>query len=125
MSVDPEALNNDRQNAEVKTGSWSKTIQAGMSWRRTISVKNSRATDSAVYRWPSGMKWAYLDSRSTMVRMTDLPATLGSPSTKSRLMSYCSRWNWQWLQESTGLQHKHEQSLEQSFEKMAHMKILV
>ena len=33
------------------------------------------------------MKWAYLEKRSTTVRMTDLPPTLGSPSMKSIEMS--------------------------------------
>jgi hypothetical protein len=33
------------------------------------------------------MKWVYLENRSTTVRMTDLPPTLGSPSMKSIEMS--------------------------------------
>ena len=45
--------------------------------------KKARATDAAVYGWPSAMKCAYLEKRSTTVRMTDLPPTLGSPSMKS------------------------------------------
>jgi hypothetical protein len=47
-SVDPEARNNPRQNVEVKTGSRSETIETGIPWRRTISAKNTRTTDSAV-----------------------------------------------------------------------------
>jgi hypothetical protein len=49
--------------------------------------KNAWATDSAEYGWASGMKWQYLLKRSTTVRMTDLPRTRGSASTKSRPMS--------------------------------------
>jgi hypothetical protein len=45
-------------------------------------VKNAWATDSAKYGWASGMKWQYLLKRSTTVRMTDLPRTRGSASTK-------------------------------------------
>jgi hypothetical protein len=44
-------------------------------------------TDDAVYGWPSAMKCAYLEKRSTTVRITDLPPTLRSHSMKSMEMS--------------------------------------
>lgn len=75
------------QNVEVNTGSRSDTMDWGTPWRRTMSVKNACATDSAEYGWASGMKWQYLLKRSTTVRMTDLPRTRGSASTKSMPMS--------------------------------------
>ena len=52
-----------------------------------MSRKNARATDEAVYGCPRGMKWAYLEKRSTTVKITLLPCTLGSASTKSIAMS--------------------------------------
>jgi hypothetical protein len=52
-----------------------------------MSVKNACATDSAVYGCAKGTKWQYLLKRSTTERMTVLPCTRGSASTKSRPMS--------------------------------------
>jgi hypothetical protein len=75
------------QNVEVKIGSRSDTMDCGMPWRRTMSVKKACATDSAVYRWPRAMKWQYLLKWSTMERIDDFPLTWGSASTKLRLMS--------------------------------------
>ena len=49
--------------------------------------KKARATDEAVYGWLRAMKCAYFEKRSTTVRMTDFPPTLGRPSTKSIEMS--------------------------------------
>jgi hypothetical protein len=43
------------------------------------------------------MKWAYLEKRSTTVKMTDFPATLGSPSMKSIEISAHT-----WVGTSTG-----------------------
>jgi hypothetical protein len=76
-----------RHTLPVKTGSRSLTMEAGNPWRRTTPSKNARATETAVYGCPNGMKWAYLEKRSTTVRMTDFPWTLGSPSMKSIEMS--------------------------------------
>lgn len=67
-------------------------MDVGVLCRQTISSKNTRATDSAVYGCPSGMKWAYLEKRSTTVRMTDLPPTLGSAVTKV-VLTYCHTAN--------------------------------
>jgi hypothetical protein len=75
------------QNVEVNTGSRLDTMDCGTPWRRTMSVKNACATDSTEYGWASGMKWHYLLKRSTTARMTDLPRTRGSASTKSMPMS--------------------------------------
>ena len=72
-----------RQNLDVKTGSRSDTIDCGTPCRRTMSAKNASATDSAEYGCARGMKWQYLLKRSTTVKMTDLPRTLGNASTKS------------------------------------------
>jgi hypothetical protein len=52
-----------------------------------MSVKNACATDSTVYGCAKGTKWQYLLKRSMMERMTVLPCTRGSASTKSRPMS--------------------------------------
>jgi hypothetical protein len=53
-----------------------------------MESKKSRETDVVVYGWPSVMKWAYFDRRSTTVSMMDLPLTRGRPSTKSLAMSH-------------------------------------
>ncbi|WVZ86007.1 hypothetical protein U9M48_032856, partial [Paspalum notatum var. saurae] len=45
---------------DVKTGSPSDTKDRGTPCRRTMSVKNARATDSAEYGCANGMKWRYL-----------------------------------------------------------------
>ncbi|WVZ93025.1 LOW QUALITY PROTEIN: hypothetical protein U9M48_039048 [Paspalum notatum var. saurae] len=73
--------------ALVKTGSRSQTMDAGIPWRRTISLKKARATKAAVYGCDSKMKWAYLEKRSTTVRMTVLPCTRRRASMKSMAMS--------------------------------------
>ncbi|KAF0904666.1 hypothetical protein E2562_036035 [Oryza meyeriana var. granulata] len=86
-SLVPMSLISSRQNVEVKTGSRSDTIDCGTPWRRTMSAKKACATDSAVYGWLRAMKWQYLLNRSTTERITDLPLTRGSASTKSRPMS--------------------------------------
>jgi hypothetical protein len=49
--------------------------------------KNMRATEAAEYGWLRAMKCAYLEKRSTMVKITDFPWTLGRPSVKSMEMS--------------------------------------
>jgi hypothetical protein len=46
--VTPTSLNSSRQMLLVKTGSRSLTIDSGKPWRRTMSMKNARATDDAV-----------------------------------------------------------------------------
>jgi hypothetical protein len=51
-----------------------------------MSVKKACATDVAVYGCTRGMKWQYLLNQSTTERITVFPFTLGSASTKSRLM---------------------------------------
>jgi len=53
----------------------------------TILSKKALATEFAEYGWLRGMKWAYLEKWSTMVRVTDLPATFRRPSTKSIAIS--------------------------------------
>jgi len=75
------------QNVEVNTGSRSDTMDCGIPWRRTMSVKNAWATDSTEYGCTRGMKWQYLLKWSTTVKMTDFPCTCGSASTKSRPIS--------------------------------------
>jgi hypothetical protein len=45
--------------------------------------KKARATEVAVYGCPKAMKCAYLENRTTTVRITDFPCTLGSLSMKS------------------------------------------
>lgn len=52
-----------------------------------MSLKKAQATEAAMYGWPSGMKWLYLENMSTTVRMTLLPLNLGIPSMKSIDMS--------------------------------------
>ncbi|KAF0929651.1 hypothetical protein E2562_023005 [Oryza meyeriana var. granulata] len=86
-SVVPIRRISSRQNRDVKTGSRSETMDRGMPWRRTMSVKNAWATVSAVYGCARGRKWQYLLKRSTTERMTDLPFTRGNASTKSRPIS--------------------------------------
>ena len=56
-------------------------------WNRTILSKKARATDAVVKGWPSVMRCAYLERRSTTVRITDFPPTLGSPWMKSSEIS--------------------------------------
>jgi hypothetical protein len=60
-SLEPDAANNAFQNADVDIGSRSETMDVGMLCRRTISAKKTRATDSAVYGCPKGMKCAYFE----------------------------------------------------------------
>ncbi|KAF0906562.1 hypothetical protein E2562_012016 [Oryza meyeriana var. granulata] len=86
-SLVPIRRMSSRQNVDVKIGSLSDTMDWGMPWSRTISVKKACATDSAEYGCANGMKWQYLLNLSTTVRMTDLPRTRGSASTKSRAIS--------------------------------------
>lgn len=62
-------------------------MDVGIPCSRTMSVKNARATYVGVYGCPKAMKWAYFENLSTTVRITLLPFTLGSPSTKSIAMS--------------------------------------
>jgi hypothetical protein len=83
----PERVNSFVQKVLVKTGSRSLTMEHGMPWSLTMLLKNVRATATAVYGWPKGMKWAYLGNLSTTVRTTVLPPTCGKPSMKSRAMS--------------------------------------
>ena len=68
-------------------GSLPLTMEKENPCNRMMPSKNVRATDVAVYGWPRAMKCAYLEKRSTTVRMTDFPCTLGSPSMKSMEMS--------------------------------------
>lgn len=75
------------QNRDVNTGSLSDTMDCGTLWSRTILAENAWAMDSADYGWANSIKWHYLRKRSTTVRMTDLPPTRGSASTKSSPMS--------------------------------------
>jgi hypothetical protein len=49
--------------------------------------KKTLATETTVYGWPSGMKWAYLEKRSTTARTTNLSPIQGNPSMKSMVMS--------------------------------------
>ena len=44
-SLAPMRRISSRQNMEVNTGSQSKTMDCGIPWRRTMSVKNACATD--------------------------------------------------------------------------------
>ena len=53
--------------------------------------KKALATDSAVYGCAKGMKYAYLEKRSTTVSITLLPPTFGSASMKSMEMSSQTR----------------------------------
>jgi len=48
-------------------------MESGKPCSRTMSWKKARVTEDAVYEWPKGMKWAYFENLSTMVRMTLLP----------------------------------------------------
>lgn len=82
-SLTPASLNKSRHTWLVKTGLRSLTIEVGKPCRQTISWKKALANDEAVYGWLSVMKCAYLESRSTTVRITLLPCTFGKPSTKS------------------------------------------
>jgi hypothetical protein len=86
-SVMPASLKRSCHTLPVNTGSRSLTIDVGNPCNRTMPSKKVRVTDAAVYGCSRGMKWAYLENRSTTVRMTDLPPTLGSPSMKSIEMS--------------------------------------
>jgi hypothetical protein len=45
--------------------SQSMTIEDGNPCRRTMPAKKARATNAAVYGWPSGMKCAYFEKQST------------------------------------------------------------
>ena len=47
-SLTPARRNSSAQKLLVKTGSRSLTMDVGKPWRRTMSVKNARATDAAV-----------------------------------------------------------------------------
>ena len=62
-------------------------MDVGKPWSQTMPSKKARATDEAVYGWLRAMKCAYFEKWSTTVRMTDIPPTLGRPSTKSIEMS--------------------------------------
>lgn len=64
-------------------------MEHGNPWSCTTSSKNTRATEPAVYGCANGTKWAYLEKRLTMVRMTDFLLTCGSPSMKS--IEICSQ----------------------------------
>ncbi|KAF0933291.1 hypothetical protein E2562_017077 [Oryza meyeriana var. granulata] len=81
-----------RQNVDVNTVSRSETMDCGTPWRRTMSLKKAWATDSAEYGCANGRKWQYLLNRSTTVRITDLPRTRGSASTKSSATSVHTPW---------------------------------
>jgi hypothetical protein len=61
-------------------------MDSGTPWSRTIVSKKAVATVVAEYGWLRATKWAYLENRSTTVKMTDLPPTLGKPSMKSSAM---------------------------------------
>jgi hypothetical protein len=56
--------------------------------------KKMRAMVVAMYRCPSGRKWADLENLSTTVRMTYRPLTLGRPSMKLILMSTHTGRGW-------------------------------
>jgi hypothetical protein len=86
-NLTPERVNSSFQNVLVKTGSRSLTMEHGMPWSLTMLSKNAWATDTAMYGWPSGMKWAYLENLFTTVMTTDLPPTREKPSTKSMVIS--------------------------------------
>ncbi|WVZ76716.1 LOW QUALITY PROTEIN: hypothetical protein U9M48_024668 [Paspalum notatum var. saurae] len=70
-SVTPTILKRSRHTWPVNTGSLSLTMEEGNPCSRTIPSKKAWATDAAGR--PSTMKWAYLEKRSTTVRMTDSP----------------------------------------------------
>jgi hypothetical protein len=57
---------------EVNIGARSDTIECGIPWRCTISVKNALTTDTTEYGWVRGMKWQYFLKKST-IKMTDFP----------------------------------------------------
>jgi hypothetical protein len=86
-SVVPQRRKSSCHIVLVKMGSLSLTIEASMPWSRTMFSKKAAATVVAVYGWCKAMKWPYLDSQSTTVKITVLPPTFGSPSTKSIVMS--------------------------------------
>jgi hypothetical protein len=66
-------------------------MELGKPWRRTMPSKKALATEMAVYGWLKAIKWAYFEKRSTTVKITLLPWTLGNPSTKSSEMSSHTR----------------------------------
>jgi hypothetical protein len=55
-SLAPMRCISSRQNMEVNMGSRFETMDCGMPWRRTMSVKNAYAIDSAEYGSAKGMK---------------------------------------------------------------------
>jgi hypothetical protein len=79
--------NNSFHSVLVNTGSRSLTMDSGTPWSLKMVSKNALANVIAEYGWSRAMKWAYFKNQSTTVRMTELPSTLGKPSTKSSTMS--------------------------------------
>ena len=62
-------------------------MEHGRLWSLTISSKKAFATETAMWGWPTAMKWPYFENQSTTVSTTDLPPTFGKPSMKSIDMS--------------------------------------
>lgn len=85
----------------MNRASLSEMMVFGMPCCLATFCMNSSATVLAVYGWLSGMKCAYLVSRSTTTRMVYFACDEGSASMKSMDMS--SRRNWKGLQEAGGL----------------------
>jgi hypothetical protein len=82
----PDRRKSSVQNVLVKTGSRSLTMEHGMPWSLTMLSKKTLARETAVYGWPNGRKWLYLEKQLTTVRTTDFPPMRGKPSTKSTAM---------------------------------------
>jgi hypothetical protein len=101
------SLNNSFHNVLVNTGSRSLRMDSGTPWSLTMVSKKALVTVVAEYEWPRVRKWVYLENWPATIRITDLPPTLGKPSTKLSAMSRhtlvgtangCRRpTEWRWL----------------------------
>jgi hypothetical protein len=86
-SVVSQSRNSSCQSALVKTGSLLLTIHVGTPCSRMTVSKEALAADTVEYGCPSVMQRADFEKRSTTVKITDLPPTLGNPLTKSMVTS--------------------------------------
>lgn len=79
----PCNLNYYCQKELKKIMSWSFTIDVGNLWTLTILDINSLAAVAGVQGWRWGMKWQYLESRSTITMTAEKSCETGRPSIKS------------------------------------------
>lgn len=75
------------QNARIKRGSRSVTIELGMPWSRKILETNTIATISLEKELERAMKWSYLNRWSTKTMMAIFPRDGGNSMMKSMEIS--------------------------------------